>query len=121
MTRHDAYGSVNDDAGDADAPADVPARRGARTGLRPPLPDLHDPAPPRCDHHGRSTICQPRCGPGALRLPLRVRRKRGPDDGNRSDAPDAWRRHAQITPDSNPINNETQIVVRVPFARRTRL
>src|SRR5438876_883649 len=90
-TRHDArHGSGADDARDVDGGPAGAARPRAGTGVRPPVPDVHDPAPPGRDHHGE---CAVRHGSGRAGegLPLRVGCVRRPDHRDRPHAEDARR------------------------------
>ena len=59
---------VHDDARHAHRRADGAARLGARRGVRPPVPDVHDPAPSRRDHDGRLAVQHARRRPGRDRF-----------------------------------------------------
>src|SRR6266545_5176469 len=90
------HGSPDADARHADSRAAGSVGQRAGPRVRPAVPDVHDPAPPRRDHHGAAALRHARRGPGRPPVPDRFRRQRRPDRRDRPDDP-----HARC-PFSNP-------------------
>src|SRR5581483_11580928 len=84
-------------ARDAHAGADEETRRRARPGVRPAVSEIHDPAPHGCHPDGAAPPRRARRGAGPGRVPVRVRRERGPDHGDRPYAEDARRVRCLLT------------------------
>src|SRR5947207_545781 len=88
---HAGYGSPAAHARHADPRPDGPAGRRARPGIRPPVPHVHDSAPPGRDHDGRPAARRAGRRAGRPDLPVRRRRERRPNHRNRPHDPDARR------------------------------
>src|SRR3989449_10463977 len=77
------HGSFHAHAGNADARAAGAARRRPRARVRPAVPNVHDPAPPRRARHGARAGRYPGRGPGRALVSDRLRRERRSDNGDR--------------------------------------
>src|SRR2546425_480522 len=101
--RHAGDGPPDAHARDADSRPDGPAGRRARPGVRPPLPHVHDSAPPRRDHDGAPPARCPGRRAGRPGLPVRRRRERRPDHGNRPHDTDARQPQTECSVNSQPL------------------
>src|SRR2546425_1028709 len=77
------HGSFHAHAGNADARAAGAARRRPRARVRPAVPHVHDPAPPRRARHGGRAGRHAGRGPGRALVSDRLRPERRSDNGDR--------------------------------------
>src|SRR6058998_813170 len=94
------HGSFHAHAGNADARAAGAARQRPRARVRPAVPHVHDPAPPRRAHHGARAGRHAGRRPGRAVVSDRLRRERRSDGGDRPHDPHA--RRPVSTPSTEP-------------------